>query len=86
MSVRLLEPAVRLGKNGLSPGVVDEISKNLKKHGIVKVKMLRSFAHGRDKKELAASIASAANAELVSFVGFVVVLKKRGVARGVVQK
>ncbi|MEM4268026.1 MAG: YhbY family RNA-binding protein [Candidatus Woesearchaeota archaeon] len=37
-----IEPTVRIGKNGLTLGVVDEIKKQLKARGIVKIKLLRS--------------------------------------------
>ena len=38
----LLEPAVRIGKKGLTPSVISEIDVLLSKRGLIKVKMLRA--------------------------------------------
>lgn len=38
----LLEPTVRIGKNGITDSVILEISALLRKRGLVKVKILRS--------------------------------------------
>ncbi|PIZ57585.1 hypothetical protein COY28_00090 [Candidatus Woesearchaeota archaeon CG_4_10_14_0_2_um_filter_57_5] len=44
---------VRIGKSGLSPGVVDEIARQLKRHKLVKVKFLRSFIEGKSATDQA---------------------------------
>lgn len=74
---KLLEPTVRIGKNGLTDSAVEEIRKQVKKRGIVKVKMLRSFVEGKKKKEVALKVAEQAESELIDSVGFVFVLKRK---------
>lgn len=75
---RNIEPLLRIGKNGLTPGVVHEIINQLKKKRLVKIKLLKAFIEGRDKKEAARELAEKTEALLVQQVGFVVVLYWRG--------
>ena len=69
---------VRIGKSGLSQGVIKELDKALDVHGIVKVKMLRSFREPAelDRHTLAKKIAEKLGAQLVEVRGFSFVLKK----------
>ncbi len=74
---KVLEPSVRIGKNGLTDSIIAEISKHLKKKKLVKVKMLRAFLDGREKsfkKEAAAEIAKKTGSELIDLTGFALVL------------
>lgn len=73
---KLLEPIIRIGKNGLTDNAIDEIKKQLKKRKLIKVKFLRSFIKGKDKKKIGKEIATKTNSELIDQVGFVVVLYK----------
>lgn len=72
---KLLEPIIRIGKNGLTEGTLKEIEKQLKKRKIIKIKLLRSFVENKDRKEVAKEIAEKTNSILVNQVGFVIVLK-----------
>jgi len=72
-----LEPIVRIGKAGLTESVLNEIKKQLEQKGLIKVKALKSFAKGRDKKSVAEEIAKKTGSILVHRVGFVVVLAKK---------
>ena len=74
---KLLEPILRIGKSGLTQGVIDEIKIQLKKNKLIKIKLLKSFLEGKDKKELAKEIAQKTDSELINQVGFVVVLYKK---------
>ncbi len=67
---------VNVGKNGLTESLINEINFQLEKRGVVKVKMLRNFRGGRNRKELADMIASKVKGELVDFRGFVLTFKK----------
>ncbi len=67
---------VNVGKNGLTESLINEINFQLEKRGVVKVKMLRNFRSGRNRKELADMIASKVKGELVDFRGFVLTFKK----------
>jgi RNA-binding protein YhbY len=74
-----LGTGARIGKEGLKQGVIDEIRKQLRVKGIVKVKLLRAFILSnpdKKKKELFREIAALTGGEIVSAVGFVLVLKR----------
>lgn len=73
---KLLEPVIRIGKSGLTANVIAEIKKHLKKKGLIKVKMLRSFLENKDKKLAAKEVAKKTDSILVDSAGFVVVLLK----------
>ncbi|MFP3909692.1 MAG: YhbY family RNA-binding protein [Halobacteriota archaeon] len=66
---------INAGKNGLTENLISEINSRLEKHGIVKVRMLRSFRN-EDKKKLAEEIASNVDGKLVDLKGFVLTLEK----------
>lgn len=66
---------INAGKNGLTENLISEINSRLEKHGIVKVRMLRSFRN-EDKKRLAEEIASNVDGKLVDLKGFVLTLEK----------
>ena len=46
-----IEPLVRIGKSGLTDSVVTEIKKQVEQKKLVKIKMLKAFVEGNDKKE-----------------------------------
>lgn len=74
---KLLEPVIRIGKNGLSEESISEINKLLKKKKLIKIKFLKSFIEGHDKKKEAAELCEKTGAELIDRIGFVVVIYKR---------
>jgi RNA-binding protein len=74
---KLLDPIMRIGKNGLTDNTIKEIEKQLKKRRLIKIKMLRAFFEGKNKKEVAKEIAEKTNSILIDSVGFVVVLLKK---------
>jgi len=74
---KFLEPILRIGKSGLTPGAIEEIKKQLKKRKLIKLKFLKPALEGKDRKELAKEIAEKTGSELIHQVGFVVVLYKR---------
>ena len=74
---KLLEPVVRIGKQGITDSVIEEIVKQLKRKKLIKVKFLPNLAKKENKKELAQELAEKTNAILVEHVGFVVVLSKK---------
>jgi len=73
---KFLEPCIRLGKNGLTSEVIEEIKKQIKKKRLIKVKFLKSALGEGKRKDFAKEIASKSDAELIHQVGFVVVLWK----------
>ena len=74
---KLLEPLIRIGKNGLTEGAIKEIRLMIAKRRMIKIKMLESFCSGKDKKELAKEIAEKTSSALVESAGNTVVLHKR---------
>ena len=76
---KLLEPVIRIGKNGLSEGAVEEIKKQLKKKKLIKIKILKSALISQNRKELAKELSEKTNSEIIEQVGLIIVLnKKRG--------
>ncbi len=73
---RLMKPSVQVGKNGLSAESINEVKKQLKRKGLVKVKFLKSFLSFNDKRETAERIARSTNSLLISTAGFTAVYFK----------
>jgi len=71
-----LEPMIRIGKGGLTDGVIAEVKKQLQQKKLIKVKFLRSALEDHDKKDLFAKLALATSGNIVMATGFVVVLQK----------
>lgn len=74
---KYLEPVIRIGKAGLTEGVIKEIKLQLKKKNLIKVKLLKGALEQKDKKQLANELAEKTGSELIDRVGFVVVLYKK---------
>lgn len=65
------KPHVRIGKRGLTENVLGEISRNLKNHGVVKIRVMKSLIqyHGVDVGSLADEVARSVNAKVVDVRG-----------------
>jgi RNA-binding protein len=74
---KTLKPIIQIGKSGLTDSMVEHLKTLLKKRKVIKVKLLRSYIEGKDKKEVFNEIASKADAILVDTIGFVLVLGKK---------
>lgn len=70
----LLKPLARIGKAGLNEGQLKELDKLLKKHKLVKVKLLKPFLEDKDKKDAAKELAEKTRSKIVQQVGFSVVI------------
>ncbi|MBN1156976.1 YhbY family RNA-binding protein [Candidatus Woesearchaeota archaeon] len=73
----VLKPTLQIGKNGITPGLIDEINLQLKKKKIIKIKILKSALERTVRKQIAKELAEKSNSQLISLVGFVIVLKKQ---------
>ena len=71
---RRMEPHVRIGKNGLTATVVEEVKQQLKKHKLVKVKFLKALLETQDKQLLAFQLATKTAAQIIERIGSIVVL------------
>jgi RNA-binding protein len=77
---------VRVGKSGITEGLLSELDNVLRARGLVKVKLLKNFrdAYGVEsgnKDEVAEKLAKALGAEVVEVRGYTIVLRRRR-ARG----
>ncbi len=68
------KPTVLIGKNGASQELLKEIDRQLKRRGMIKVKILKSALKGSKAMEVAAKIAVQAMASLVEVRGHTFVL------------
>ncbi len=66
---RTLQPIMSVGKNGLSPGLVALLDRELEQKSLVKVKFLRAFLHEHDRRDAAAELARLTHSSLVLAVG-----------------
>ena len=73
-----LKAEINIGKRGLERPVIEEIKKRLEKHGIVKVKILRTgiVASGLERRKLAKTVAEETGARLISVKGRTFILAK----------
>ena len=70
-----LEPIVMVGKEGLSPTVVDAVQAALLAHELIKVRVLDTAPV--ERKQVAEQLPPLVKAELAGLVGRVVILYKR---------
>ncbi len=66
---------IQIGKEGLSPNLVDSLEKALEAHELVKCSMLKNC--DEDIKEVAFDLAALTNAQLIQTIGKVFVLYRR---------
>lgn len=67
-----LNPIVIVGAGGLSPTVLEEISRALTDHELIKIKIPAGSAD--ERKECAATIAAATESEVIHHIGRMVLL------------
>ncbi len=72
-----LDTQLRIGKNGVTAPMIEEIKVHLKKRKMVKIKFLKGFIEGKDRKEEARKITELVEAELVYMTGNVLVVYKK---------
>ena len=73
-----LHVLVRIGKSGLKEEVILEIVKHLKRKKLIKVKFLGAALDSGDKKNMVKELVERTDSVLVSSVGGIVVLAKKG--------
>lgn len=73
------ETQIRVGKNGIHDGILQEMARRLKEEGVIKVRVLRSYlaSSGADVEQIAGEVARLVGAEVVTVRGHVFVLRKR---------
>ena len=73
-----LDPVVRIGKNGITKGMIEHTSMLLKKHRLVKIKLLKSFSGESATKEIAESLSKDTFSSVVDVIGNTIVLYYAG--------
>ena len=72
-----LEAVTHIGKNGITPTVVEEVLRQLKDNKLIKVKLLKSAVDEMPRGEIARLLAERTGAEKIEVKGNTVVLFKR---------
>lgn len=72
-----MEATTHVGKNGVTPSLIEEISRQLKDNKLIKIKLLKSAVESKPRKELAEDLAAKTGAELIEVKGNTAVLFKR---------
>jgi len=70
------KPTVRIGKKGATEPLVNEVSKQLEKRGVVKVKMLKTALINQEAKEIAQEVAEKTESRIVQSRGHTFTLYK----------
>ncbi len=75
-----MKATIQIGKGGVTDGIVKEINAQLKRHKVVKVKLLRSAFSDEleDREALARAITERTGADLVEIKGNTIVLAITG--------
>lgn len=72
------KPDIRIGKAGISEGVIQETKRLLKAKGIIKIKFLKNIAETKeDVKRLIEGLAEKTNAEIGKIIGRTAILYKK---------
>lgn len=73
-----LNPILRIGKNGMTESIIEEIKNLLKSKKIIKIKLNKSISDDYDRKALAKEIASKTESILINQIGNNIVLLTKG--------
>ncbi len=80
------KPQVRLGKGGINENVLNDIRKYLKKRGVVKIRVMKSFKalSGAEVEVIAGEVARSVGCDVADVRGstFVLVRKRSSAAGG----
>lgn len=76
MNIRELKVLLRVGKNGLTEGVIEEVKQHLKKRKVVKIKFLKSFIDDHDRKKESLKLAELTASKVLELRGGVLILSK----------
>ena len=70
-----LSPVVRIGRNGLTPAIIEETKKSILAHELIKVRF--ELDDAADRREAAAELARATESELAGTIGKLAILYRR---------
>ena len=72
-----LEPIVRIGKNGLTEGMLKQLYRLLEQKAMIKIKLLKSSFVGNEKEQFIEELVMKTQSQLVDSIGNVVVIYKK---------
>ncbi len=76
---------MQLGKSGLTEGFINEVKKRLKKQGVVKIRILKSYLKSgeNDRRNIARKVAELTGARLIEVRGntFILALKGKSIGK-----
>ncbi len=70
-----LKPVIRVGKNGVTENIINEVKMLVKKKKIVKIKVLRSALYSETMDQIADKILKETNLKIVQLRGHSVVVR-----------
>lgn len=71
------KPTVWIGKNGITQGIIDDVSRKLKKDQIVKIRILRSGLKSGSCEKLAEEVSRLTKSTLIETRGHTIILFKK---------
>jgi len=71
------KPTVWIGKNGITQGIIDDVSRKLEKDQIVKIKILKSGLKSDSCEELAEEMSRLTESTLIETRGHTIILFKK---------
>ena len=72
-----MDAITHIGKNGVTPSLIEELARQLKDNKLVKVKILKSALDEHPREEIAKQLAAKTGSELIEVKGNTVVLYRR---------
>lgn len=69
--------SLRVGKNGITLNILEEIKKYIKKNKFMKIKFLKAFTHSESKEDAIKFIESKLNVELIDHRGNVILIGRK---------
>lgn len=72
-----LPPLLRIGKQGLTPGVIREVARQLEERGLIKIKLLKAASVNQATHASADQLAMETSSTVVHVVGSIVILAKK---------
>jgi RNA-binding protein len=76
------KPSIWIGKNGATKQVIQEISRQLEKREMVKIKILKSALKSEEAKDVTSKITQQTGANLIDLRGHTIMLYKRRKRQG----
>lgn len=71
------KPTIQIGKDGITPQMEKEISKQLDSRELIKIKILKTALKDNDAKNIALTIANQTESELIEVRGHTFILFKK---------